>query len=368
MIDIRLPNITATTERGQLEQIRSYLYQFAQQLNYALNNLDGKAAEIAQKAEASSQQKNSVEQAQATFSEVKSLIIKSADIVNAYYEEINHRLEGVYVAEASFPEGSAKFIQETSASLKANSESISIMFENNQAIITDMEGLATSVNQATSDVADMEQRVSDMSESVENVSAEVAGMGGRVSGVEDSVENASASVAGLDNRVGGVEKTVSDASKKIDDEIESFKGKMESIDESIEGVNGTLGTLSGDVNTAKANLETINGALTTDGKYTTIICTDAWCRVGEVGKDGDYPIYGIEVGQTVNKDGVKVDHKFAQYRSDGVFLYGDNPEVPVATISGYAIKITNAVIHENLTIGGYEVTTKNGLAFKWIRG
>ena len=35
--DIRLPNITATTEKGQLEQMRSYLYQFAEQLQYAVN-------------------------------------------------------------------------------------------------------------------------------------------------------------------------------------------------------------------------------------------------------------------------------------------------------------------------------------------
>ena len=134
MIDIRLPNITATTERGQLEQIRSYLYQFAQQLNYALNNLDGKGAEIAQKAEASSQQKNSVEQAQATFSEVKSLIIKSADIVNAYYEEISHRLDGLYVAESDF----GKYKEETSAVFEANSKEVSIKFENQQTMITDL--------------------------------------------------------------------------------------------------------------------------------------------------------------------------------------------------------------------------------------
>lgn len=131
MIDIRLPNITATTERGQLEQIRSYLYQFAQQLNYALNNLDSKAVEVAQKAEASSQQKNSVEQAQATFSEVKSLIIKSADIVNAYYEEISRRLDGDYVAQSEF----GTYKEQTSAIFEANSKAVNIRFDNQQTII-----------------------------------------------------------------------------------------------------------------------------------------------------------------------------------------------------------------------------------------
>lgn len=137
MIDIRLPNITATTERGQLEQIRSYLYQFAEQLNWALNNIDTKAAEATKKIEATTEQKNAVEQAQATFSEVKSLIIKSADIVNAYYEEISRRLDGEYVAESEF----GTYKQETSATLNATSQSIDLMFENQQTLQTDMEGI-----------------------------------------------------------------------------------------------------------------------------------------------------------------------------------------------------------------------------------
>ena len=134
MIDIRLPNITATTEKGQLEQIRSYLYQFAQQLNWALGNIDSKADEAKTKIEASTQQKNAVEQAQATFSEVKSLIIKSADIVNAYYEEISHRLDGEYVAQSEF----GTYKQETSVTMNANSESIDLLFGNQQTLQTDM--------------------------------------------------------------------------------------------------------------------------------------------------------------------------------------------------------------------------------------
>lgn len=130
MNEIRLPNITATTDKGQLEQIRSYLYQLAQQLNWAMDNIGSKAGETVKKVEASSQQKNAVEQAQATFSEVKSLIIKSADIVNAYYDEINRRLEGVYLAQSDFGD----YKQETAVTLTANSESIGLIFENQQTI------------------------------------------------------------------------------------------------------------------------------------------------------------------------------------------------------------------------------------------
>ena len=131
MINLRLPNITATTEKGQLEQIKSYLFQFAEQLNWALNNVDKQATEATKKVEATTEQKNAVEQAQATFSEVKSLIIKSADIVNAYYEEISRRLDGDYVAQSEF----GTYKEQTSATFEANSKAVNIRFDNQQTII-----------------------------------------------------------------------------------------------------------------------------------------------------------------------------------------------------------------------------------------
>lgn len=37
---IRFPNITGTTDGEQLKQIRSYLYQLVEQLNYTLSVID----------------------------------------------------------------------------------------------------------------------------------------------------------------------------------------------------------------------------------------------------------------------------------------------------------------------------------------
>lgn len=249
MIDIRLPNITATTEKGQLEQIRSYLYQFAQQLNWALGSIETKAEAAKTTVQASTEQKNAVEQAHATFAEVKSLIIKSADIVNAYYEQISYRLDGEYVAESEF----GKYKQETSATLEANSERVSLVFDNQQVI--------------------------------------------------------------------------------------------------------------------ESELESINGVLQADADGTTIRGTQAWCKIGVLAEGDEFPIYGMEIGQTNEINGETVYNRFAQYRSDGVHLFDQNG-IEVATISDYKLKITNAevinaVITNSLAIGGYEITTRNGLGFKW---
>ena len=267
MIDIRLPNITAATEKGQLEQIRSYLYQFAEQLNWALSNIDTKATEATQKIEATTKDKNAAEQAQATFSEVKSLIIKSADIVNAYYEEINHRLEGVYLAQSEF----GTYKQETSATFSATSENIGILFNNQQTINTNVGNLSDSID---------------------------------------------------------------------------------SVGDSVDGINEVLQT---------------------DESCTTILGSQAWVKIGVLDYEASgFPIYGMEVGQT-NKEGADtVYNRYAQYRSDGVHLY-DQHSIEVATISDYKLKITNAelihaVITNSLKIGGYSISTDNGLAFKWAGG
>lgn len=40
MMNLQYPSITATTPQGQVEQLKSYLYQLVDQLNYQLNQLE----------------------------------------------------------------------------------------------------------------------------------------------------------------------------------------------------------------------------------------------------------------------------------------------------------------------------------------
>lgn len=106
MADFRKPNINAPTTEGQLNQVKSYLFQLTNQLNFAL-----KAAEVEESKRGyssvggnknSAEVKSDEEKAQDTFYQLKNLIIKSADIVDAYYEVIEQRLSGEYVAQSEF--------------------------------------------------------------------------------------------------------------------------------------------------------------------------------------------------------------------------------------------------------------------------
>lgn len=124
MIDIRLPNITGNTSAEQLTQIKSYLYQFASQLQWALSTVEaGDASNVASKTTGSVATK---EDPTSNFNELKGLIIKSADIVNAYYEKIDSllKLSGDYTASSEFGTFKEKTLNDLSANDKRIEQNI----------------------------------------------------------------------------------------------------------------------------------------------------------------------------------------------------------------------------------------------------
>lgn len=114
-IDIRFPNITATTEAGKLLQMQSFMHQLVDQLNWALKTIDstGQASTANAAAAKTGTTGTAVEKDDpiSNFNSIKGLIIKSADIINAYYEKIDSllKLSGYYVAQSDF----GRFEEET---------------------------------------------------------------------------------------------------------------------------------------------------------------------------------------------------------------------------------------------------------------
>lgn len=149
-IDIRKPNITAPTAEGQLTQVKSYLAQLCEQLNWALSNISGGGQQGVVLVDKSNNVSIATddETRAATFNSIKSLIIKSADIVDAYYEEINNRLEGKYVATSEF----GTFSETTTRDIKENSQYTEDLYKNMQEIVSDIEGLDHKVIEVTANV------------------------------------------------------------------------------------------------------------------------------------------------------------------------------------------------------------------------
>lgn len=147
MVDLRLPNIKGANEREQLKEMQSYMYQLVEQLQYALNTIESSSSNpspssspivrVIPSSPVATMSLGGLSEEQATFQAIKPLIIKSAEIVNAYYEEINRRLESVYVAQSEY----GSFSEQTSQDIYDNSTETNRVFTNLQKIITDIEDI-----------------------------------------------------------------------------------------------------------------------------------------------------------------------------------------------------------------------------------
>lgn len=128
--EFRLPNITAGSTQEQLRQMQSFLYQHVQQLNWAMKAVEigtgGNGTTVRKGGFAAGEKNDAVSK----FNEIKSLIIKSADIVNAYYEKISAKLEGEYVAKSDF----GTFAEQTTQDIKATSTALEQIFTDLQQI------------------------------------------------------------------------------------------------------------------------------------------------------------------------------------------------------------------------------------------
>lgn len=134
-IDIRFPNITASTDAGKLQQLQSYMHQLVQQLNWALNTTESSGSgTVPQKVSVKTSEALSPKEAEDTFNSIKALIIKSADIVKAYEETIRTNFKGEYFAESDF----GTFVQTTNRYVEENSRGVTEAYESIEKIDTDV--------------------------------------------------------------------------------------------------------------------------------------------------------------------------------------------------------------------------------------
>ena len=146
-LNIRYPNITGKNEAEQLIQVKSYLHQLVEQLNWALGAIEtGKTQEASgslQTAGGGSGAENA-----ASFNEIKALVIKSAETVSAYYEKVSRKLEREYVAQSAFGE----YKESAAQDIQENADAIGQLFQNVQQILTDIEGLENTFVQVNASI------------------------------------------------------------------------------------------------------------------------------------------------------------------------------------------------------------------------
>lgn len=270
MTDIRYPNITGTTEAAQLQQIKSYLRQLVDQLNMTLKDANGGAVMGYNSAMRGAVQNEVGEKTDpiADFNAIKALIIKSADIITAYYEEINDllHLSGEFVAESAF----GTYKEETSAIVNASNERI-------QSLVTKTEEIDSDVDMLRASQSELEQTADGISMRVTQAVGVVDDLSGRVTSAEAAIK------VNADN---------------IDLKV-SKDGVISSINASAEGVAIAASKLA-KITADKINLEgytTINGGFSVDksGKMSATGATIKGHITADTGEIGGWTINGDEL-------------------------------------------------------------------------
>ena len=305
MIDIRLPQIDDTTEKGQLLQIKSYLYQLAEQLQWALNNADTSNGTVVVAPTTKSIPVASSPSVEAQFSAIKPLIIKSADIVEAFYEEINNKLKGIYIASSDF----GTFKQATEQSITESSKDITQAFTNIQEIETNLQDTKSGIG------------------------SNLESLSGVVGQIDTDLQDVK---SGIDTNL----KALSDDVGQIDSDLKDAKT---AIDTDIQGIRDDIVTLNYYLVEANAHIK--SGLLYYD--------------------ENEVPVYGLEIGQRNVIDGEEVFNKYARFTAGRLSFYDKNGS-EVAYISDYKLYISHAEVTGTLKLGGYLVDTRNGLTFKWV--
>lgn len=137
MNDYRYPQITAKDAAGKIEQLRSFLHQLVDKLNMTVAPTSQSAIAVNMANVPGSSA------AAATFDEVKALIIKSADIADAFYEGYSKKLKGLYVAQSDF----GVYTEQTAAELEMTAKDLRMAFENIQTIMSEADEFENATNQ-----------------------------------------------------------------------------------------------------------------------------------------------------------------------------------------------------------------------------
>lgn len=142
---ISLPQQLFGSDREQLDAMRRYLCQLAGELEFALGDVEKQVLTVdagVRRTEKTAEALQASTAPKASFAAVKSLIIKSADIVNAYYEEMNRRFGGEYTAQSDF----GTFREKTTQEIRENSRELRRLFTDVQEILDAVTRVETSVS------------------------------------------------------------------------------------------------------------------------------------------------------------------------------------------------------------------------------
>lgn len=414
MIDIRLPNITATDPAAQLSEVRSYLYQMVEQLNWALNTLDtGSVTANGNTAVISNNNGNAGDGGGTMSSEVlenfgslKSLIIKTAEAANSEIGRLDDTIANLKLSNKAIESVSESYYKSTSPTeLKGGSwvdkypgweqgtyiwtRSTITYSDGSEPTVTEpmcVTGSTGNTGATGNGIAgvDVEYRLSgsdteltgdyEWQTSIDTIPEECSLW------TRNKITYTNGDVAytaeccisryNIDTVIKTIRDAVTEGMQGVYADMESQRTEFDGIyyaksdfGEFLENYKQILSIDPTAINQSYSDIQTLYAEK--EKIKEAIISTNANIKTGILYYDDDsVPIYGVEVGQMTEVNGEELFNKFARFTSSRLSFYDANGS-EVAYISDYKLYITNAQVLGNLYLGSYILDTTNGIAFIW---
>lgn len=345
-VDLRQPMIHGS-DKEQLALIRSYLYQLTEQLQWAFDNVesasqDNGSAVISGSSGGSAitvpggSSGGSLGSSGITYDELKSLIVKTAteaEIVTAYVDSLSEgigealNIKETYVASSVFGE----YKEEIENKINANSDSITQNYAHQEELILSLDESFKSASDSIKTLQDgqseIEGRIDDAASEVESLKDNATSVAERLQLHDDGISNITQSGGLLDTLKKDVENQVNDVKNKTDE---------------------------------------MNGMIQKEGdNIVCITASQATIKTGLLSNLNGIPSYGLEIGQTTERNGEVIFNKFCRLTSEGLYFFGasynatlSDRENAVAYISDQKLYIGNAQITQTLRMGYFTDTVE----------
>lgn len=370
-VDLRQPAFYGT-EKEKLQQMSDYLFQLKDQLQWAFENIEADGivggggtsttTVITQTTESTETRPPTEEEAELTFNAIKALIIKSADIVDAYYTEINSRLEEIYVASSDFGE----FAGKTVADITRNSTAISQNYTSIETLSVETDKRITEARELTgakieNQGIELKQKIEgvtqDLIDTANELSRNISEVDGRADVIEQNAKKIRDDLSSATSSISDLAKDLDQAQKQFSknlNEITGNDGPINSLRAQIANEKETREKSIADINTSLSRFETVYNEVDNDREsYALIVKSNGYVKSGKIyDEKNGIPVYGIEVGQTVEVNGKTEYRGFARFVSNEIVFFDEN-NLRAAWLSKRRLHATEVEATEKQKIGGF---------------
>lgn len=370
-VDLRQPAFYGT-EKEKLQQMSDYLFQLKDQLQWAFENIEADGivggggtsttTVITQTTESTETRPPTEEEAELTFNAIKALIIKSADIVDAYYTEINSRLEEIYVASSDFGE----FTGKTVADIARNSTAISQNYASIETLSVETDKRITEARELTgakieNQGIELKQKIEgvtqDLIDTANELSRNISEVDGRADVIEQNAEKIRDDLSSATSSISGLARDLDQAQKQFSEnlnEITGNDGPINSLRAQIANEKETREKSIADINTSLSRFETVYNEVDNDREsYALIVKSNGYVKSGKIyDEKNGIPVYGIEVGQAVEINGKTEYRGFARFVSNEIVFFDEN-NLRSAWLSKRRLHATEVEATEKQKIGGF---------------